>query len=308
MKNSEKLKIILRITWLTQEKLAFELWISFVTLNSLVNEKSNPRKKLEEKINILYLELTAQNIIPDTEIQAKKDIILEKSNRYTNILDFIIGRKDIYDQFLVSLTYNTNSIEGSTLTQNETELILFHNKVIKNKTLVEQLEAKNHQTALVFLFDYLLDKKNIIDEKLVLKLHSILMNSIREDAWLYRNHWVRILWSDVITANYLKVPVLMKELSSEFEENNYDVIKKVSIIHAKFEKIHPFSDGNWRIWRLLMHAMLLKNWLPPALIKKEKKYIYYEVLNKAQIKEDYSLLENFICESIFNSFDLIDEI
>ena len=221
-------------------------------------------------------------------------------------MSFILNRKDIYEQFLVSLTYNTNSIEWSTLTENETALILFHNKLIKNRTLIEQLEAKNHQTALMFLFDYLLDKKNYINEELILKLHSILMNSIREDAWLYRNHWVRILWSNIITANYLKVPILMKELLLSLENIEGDIIKQASIIHAKFEKIHPFSDWNWRIWRLLIHAMFLKYWIPPALIKHDKKNIYYKVLNKAQIKEDYSLLEDFICDSIFNSYKLME--
>jgi len=319
MKTSEKLKIILKLSWSTQEKLAQKFWVSFVAFNAWINEKSNPRKKALEKIDIFYLELTGQNIIPDSQLLAKKDLIFQKAKKYKStrwiakqervpwgILDFILNRRDIYEQFLVSLTYHTNSIEWSTLSENETAQILFENKNIKNKTLIEQLEAKNHQTALNFLFNYLQDKKNKIDENLILKLHSILMNSIYQNAWFYRDHWVRILWSNIITANHLKIPILMEKLSKEFENFNWNIIKKASEIHAKFEKIHPFSDWNWRIWRLLIHLMLLKNNLPPVLIKQENKSIYYAVLQKAQLKEDYSLLEDFICDGIFNSFEIIE--
>jgi len=304
MKISEKLKIILKISWLTQEKLAQKFWVSFVAFNAWINKRSIPRKKAVEKINSFYLELTGQNIIPDSELQWKKDIIFNKSKKYDNILDFIISRRDIYEQFLVSLTYHTNSIEWSTLSENETAQILFENKNIKNKTLIEQLEAKNHQAALNFLFNYLSENKKI-DENLILKLHSILMNWIYENAWFYRDHWVRILWSNIMTANYLKVPILMEKLWKEFEYFNWNCIKKSAEIHAKFEKIHPFSDWNWRIWRLLIHAILLKNNFPPALIKQENKNIYYTVLQKAQLKDDHSLLENFICDAVLDWFEIL---
>jgi shikimate kinase len=80
-------------------------------LNSWINEKSNPRAKAVEKIDILYLELTGQNIIPDSELEAKKQLIFKKAENNQNILNIILNRKDLYEQFLVSLTYNTNSIE-----------------------------------------------------------------------------------------------------------------------------------------------------------------------------------------------------
>lgn len=66
-----------------------------------------------------------------------------------------------YDQFVLSLTYNTNRIEGSTLTEDETAAILFENAYLPNRSLTEQLEAKNHQTAFNFMFDWLEEKKSI---------------------------------------------------------------------------------------------------------------------------------------------------
>ena len=73
----------------------------------------------------------------------------------------ILSRPDIYDSLMLSLTYNTNSIEGSTLTENDTANVIFHNKTLASKSLIEQLEAKNHQSALKYLFDYLNQKKKL---------------------------------------------------------------------------------------------------------------------------------------------------
>jgi len=306
MKNSEKLKIILQLSGYSQNTLARELWVSFPTLNSWLHEKSQPRKKAVERIDVYYLNITGQNRISDSEIQAKKDIVVLKSNDYPSVLNYIVSRQDIYEQMIVSLTYNTNSIEGSTLSENETAQILLENRTVASKTLVEQLEAKNHQSALVYLFKYLQRDNNQINEMLILKLHSILMNSIQSDAGCYRQHGVRILGSEVITANYLKVADLMKQLSQDIEWNIDDIIQHASYVHAQFEKIHPFSDGNGRVGRLLLHAMLLKYNLPPAHIKQETKQKYYTVLARAQTKQDTSLLEDFILDSIINSFKVFN--
>ncbi len=305
MNTSEKLKLIKQISGLTQEKIAYELEVSFATLNSWINNKSVPHKRRRELIDELYKKYTGQKIIPDNILQAKKDVIYNKSKKYTNILKEIISRKDIYDQFILSLTYNTNSIEGSTLTENETADILFRNISLKNRNLIEQLEAKNHQTALQFLFKQI--KPNFkITELLILKLHSILMNSIRDDAGFYRNHGVRIVGANIPTANYLKVPELVVRLIKNINKEEDDVVKHISQIHSDFEKIHPFSDGNGRIGRLIVVAMFLRRNLPPAVIKQENKRFYYNYLNKSQQSGDSSLLEDFMCDAIFNGFNVLE--
>lgn len=305
MKIQDKLKFILKISEFTQDKLSKELGVSFVTLNSWVNERSKPRKKAVEKIDSLYKELTGEKIITDSELESKKQIIKKKEKQYKNILKIILEKQDIYDEFVLSLTYNTNSIEGSTLTEHETADILFNDIALPNKSLVEQLEAKNHQTALKYLFEHLA-RKNKIDEGLILKLHSILMNGIRDDAGLYRRHGVRIVGANVSTANHMKIPKLMKDTVKDINKNYKDTILHVSEIHSKFEKIHPFSDGNGRIGRLLINAMLLKKNLPPAVIKQEKKQFYYSYLNKSQVSDDFSLLEDFIADAVIEGFKAIE--
>ncbi len=300
----EKLKIIQQLSQLTQTQLAIKLDVSFPTLNSWINDKSSPHTKNEKVINEIYSKLTGQKIIPEDRLVAKKKIILQKSKEQANLIELIKNRPDIHDQLVLSFTYNTNSIEGSTLTENETADIIFRNTTFKNKDLIEHLEAKNHQSALEYLFSKV-DKKFKITEEFILELHKILMNSIRSDAGIYRNHGVRIVGSNVPTANYLKISQLMVELIKTINTKPQDSILQISVIHSKFEQIHPFSDGNGRIGRLIMAAMLLKANIAPAVIKQQKKQLYYKALQKSQQKEDHLELVDFICDAILNGFELI---
>ena len=177
---------------------------------------------------------------------------------------------------------------------------------MSNKTLKEQLEAKNHQSSLVYLWDKLTSSKLSIDEELILKLHSILMNSILSDAGIYRRHGVRIVGANVPTANFLKIPVLMDQLCKDIETKSADIITQIAIIHSRFEQIHPFPDGNGRIGRLIMVAMALQANLAPPIISQESKQFYYACLNKAQLQGDTSLFEDLICDYILDGYELIE--
>lgn len=300
----EKLKIIQKTSGLSQTEIANKIGVSFVAFNNWWTNKSQPHKNRLVVIDNLYKELTGQSIIPDNILLAKKKLIIKESKNYKNILKIIIDNPDIYNQFLLSLTYNSNQIEGSTLSEGETADIMFNNRALPNKSLIEQLEVKNHQTALQYLFDYLLNKKSI-DKNLILKLHSILMNSIRSDAGFLRNHGVRIVGANIATANYIKIPELIASLVEDINKKEKDLIFQVAETHARFEKIHPFSDGNGRIGRLIIIAMLLRENIAPAIIKRDKKSQYYNYLNKAQAKKEFSQLENFICDAIFDGFEII---
>jgi len=182
---------------------------------------------------------------------------------------------------------------------------LFHNAALPNKSLTEQLEAKNHQAALEYLFQYL-TKRKPPNEELILRLHSILMNGIRSDAGQYRVHAVRIVGGYVPTANFIKISKLMNALVVDIQKKNKDVIQTVSAIHSRFEQIHPFADGNGRVGRLLMHAMLLRANSPPAVIRQENKRFYLAYLNKAQLQMDFSLLEDFICDAVMEGYNILE--
>lgn len=305
MRVEEKLKIIQKNTGLTQTELSRKLGVSHVSFSKWWNGHAQPREKALLSIDSLYLEVTGQKIIPENYLTAKKQNLFRLSKKNNTVIKEIISHPDIRDQFMLKLTYHSNSIEGSTLTESDTAAILFDNTALPNKTLIEQLEAKNHQTALVYLFNHL-ERKGSIDENLILRLHSILMNGIYQDAGFYRRHGVRIIGTNMPTANYVKVPELMKSLVKDIKKKESDPIAHTSIIHSTFEKIHPFPDGNGRVGRLLMNAMLLKANLAPAVIHQENKQLYYTYLNKAQTRDDMSQLEDFVCDAILDGFQILE--
>ncbi len=301
----QKLEIIRRMLGLTQTKLAQKLGVSFAAFNSWWTGKSNPRVKMQSAIDELFLEVTGQKIIHADQLTAKKQSLWQKSREHKSIVKEILDNPDIRDQFILKLTYHSNSIEGSTLSEPDTAAVLFDNVALPNKTIIEQLEAKNHQTALNYLFDYIVKNKKI-DEALVLKLHSILMNGIRPDAGIYRNHGVRITGINLPTANYVSVPKLMVEVMNKAANKTKDIVGLSAAVHAKFEQIHPFSDGNGRTGRLLLNAMLLRANLAPAIIRQEQKQLYYTYLYKAQTKDDNSQLEDFLCDTIVDGFKILE--
>lgn len=301
----EKIKIIQKMSGLSQTEIARKIGVSFVSLNNWYNGKVKPRVQKEILLNELYLENTGQKNITEEYLKEKKAAINKRKKEHKNVLEEIILNPDIKDEFILKLTYHSNSIEGSKLTENETGAVIFNNVALPNRSLVEQVAAKNHETALNYVFEYIF-KKGKITEDFVLKIHSILMNGIISDAGNYRRHAVRIVGAEVPTANYIKIPNLMAELIKEINKREDDVLSHVSFVHSSFEQIHPFSDGNGRVGRMIMQAMLLKKCFPPAVIRQEKKYLYYAYLNRSQLKGDISQLDNFICDAVMGGFDIVE--
>lgn len=300
----EKLQLLQEISGKTQTQLADEIGVSFVAFNNWWTGKALPRKNTEEKINKLLFAHGASFEKQNSVLEVKKQLILNLSKKHKNILNKILTRTDLIDELSLQITYNSNAIEGSTLTIEDTASVIFDKKTLGNKTLNEQLEAKNHDKAFRYLLE-VLSKKHPIQESLAKELHKILMAGIREDAGQYRAHPVRITGSFVPTANYLKIPQLMKELF--MQKKMGDFLKNLSHFHADFEKIHPFSDGNGRVGRLLLIGMLLEKNTAPAIIKKKKRPEYYKALQNAQLKEQYDAIELFVCNAIFEGYKIITD-
>ena len=131
------------------------------------------------------------------------------------------------------------------------------------------------------------------------------MNGIHSDAGFYRRHGVRIIGANVPTANYVKIPYLMEELVKSIYEKTENIVYHVAVIHSNFEKIHPFGDGNGRVGRLIMSAMLLKENIPPCIIIQKEKHKYYSCLNKAQLNDDFTFLEEFILDGILDGYKVL---
>jgi Fic family protein len=102
----------------------------------------------------------------------------------------------------------------------------------------------------------------------------------------------------------------MKELVRDigYSIGSKDILSRLANIHARFEKIHPFADGNGRVGRLLIHAMALRNNLPPAVILQENRRLYMAYLNKAQTNDDISLLKDFVSDAILEGYRIVERL
>ncbi len=300
-----QLQSILEASGWSQEELARTLNVSFATLNSWVNKRSTPRAKALRDIDKLYLDtIGADEVDADTLLAAKQSV-----RQFRTSPKKLVDNRDLLDKLTLHLTYHTNTIEGSTMTLSDVEEVIFAHKVLTNRTAIEQAEARNHQAALYWLLDELAEKGKdfVIDQALILGIHLRLMNGIIGDAGQYRKHSVRIMGSRVLLANWAKVPELVKDLISDLEKPSGDIIKLLASTHARFEQIHPFSDGNGRAGRLIMLAQALRHGLIPPLVIKERKYAYYKYLELAQTKENYAPLELFTAESIAFTNNLLKD-
>lgn len=294
-------KILDASRW-SQEQLAAELGVSFPALNAWLNSRAVPRAKAQVRIQELYVSIIGSSVISETDLALLKQEI----KKYFLTVHQVISNQEILDKLTLNLTYHTNTIEGSTMTFGDVQDVIFNNKVLSNRTAIEQLEAKNHQSALYWLLDQVAEAKDsfIISEAVILGIHLRLMNGIVSDAGQYRKHAVRIMGAHVPLANWQSIPKLISELTDGSKDSD-DIVSLLADVHAKFEKIHPFSDGNGRTGRLLMLAQALNFGIVPPIVLKERKQAYYKYLEQAQTKYEYALLEFFIAESIQSSSKLL---
>lgn len=214
---------------------------------------------------------------------------------------------NLSDWFRVELTYNSNAIEGNTLTRRETAMVVEKGLTIGGKTLREHLEAANHARALDWVSRRAESGKPRIGEKDVLHIHGIIMKGIDDsNAGLYRNVPVRIAGSPVVLPNPRKVPDLMREFFKWLKvEKSLHPVALASEAHYRLVTIHPFADGNGRTARLLMTLVLLSGGYPPAIIRKRDRAAYIGALEKAQLggsKDDY---ENLIFKAADRSLDTL---
>ena len=219
---------------------------------------------------------------------------IEQINRLKNWLDsfrplsreVIAELKKHYD---VKFTYNSNAIEGNTLTQSETEMVLEKGITVGGKQLHEHLEAVGHKKAIDYI-ESLAKKDIVITEREVKDIHHLIMRSIRvEDAGRYRNLDVRAAGTEHIYPAHFLVQELMEKflvwMGSE-EAKLLHPIELATEVHYRFVSIHPFNDGNGRTARLLMNLALLRQGFPIAVIDNKKRVEYIESLVYAQDNED----------------------
>lgn len=214
--------------------------------------------------------------------------------------------KKLREKFNLEMTYNSNAIEGNSLTLKETFLVINEGITVKNKPLKDHLEAKDHYSAIEYLYDLVdKNKKHAMSEKLIRTIHEIIVRETEKDqAGRYRTTNVYIGGSEHVPPDAFEVPRLMNEAIKWLGKNKkMNIIELSALFHHKIVYIHPFFDGNGRTARLIMNLFLMQAGYPLAIILKNDRKKYYNVLAKAD-KKDYKPLINFIAQSIERSFDI----
>lgn len=179
-------------------------------------------------------------------------------------------------EIAIAFTYNTNAIEGSTITLEEARLIL-EDQVAPNKPIKDIRETASH--AAVFL--QMLKTKEEISEKLLLEWHENIFRETKTDlAGRFRDYSVRV--GSYIAPDWHNIEKLLKKLIAFANESNVNSVELAARAHYMFEKIHPFGDGNGRIGRLLTNLILWKNNYPMLIIEYKRRKSYYKALQRTE--------------------------
>jgi len=236
------------------------------------------KKEIDEKISIIMENKDINNEFLTKEQMDKLDYIKKDFNKKLKTLPKQLI-EDIFKDFKVFYIYNTNSIEGNTISLKETGLLLNDNLTPQGKDLREIYDHINGKD----VFDYILEEKPDIKEETILDIHSKLLNNIDKRAGAIRTHNVRVLGATFNTSDYRYVRTDLNILYNWYKKNKNKLHPLIlsALFHEKFERIHPFYDGNGRTGRMLVNLMLIRNNYPPLIIKNKDRMQYYEVLDKA---------------------------
>jgi len=215
----------------------------------------------------------------------KLDDLKAKLDQYRPLpLDIL---NNLREDLIIRWTYNSNAIEGNTLTLNETKVAL-EGITIGGKNLREHFEAINHKEAILFV-ESLVQKGERLSEYSIKSLHTLILKNIDDkNAGSYRN-----------------INVLMEEFIKWYntEAQKLHPIERACRVHIDFVAIHPFIDGNGRTSRLLMNFELMKSGFPPVVIKVKDRLAYYEALDKAHTLKDYSDFISLVSKLVEESFE-----
>jgi len=213
--------------------------------------------------------------------------------------------KSLREKLFLEWTYNTNAIEGNTLTMNETKVVL-EGITVGGKTLREHLEVINHRDAISFV-EEIVQKKEPLFEWQIKNFYRLVLKGIDDEyAGVYRSEQVFIAGAKHTPPAHYLIQEKMEQMMNWYDHEGIHLhpIERGAMVHAIFVGIHPFIDGNGRTSRLLLNLELMKDGFPPVIIKVENRLAYYEALDKAHTTEDYRDFISLVEREVEDSLDL----
>ena len=237
---------------------------------------------------------TKESLIPIIEEK------LEELNKRRPLTEGELER--LNEEFLTEYIYNSNAIEGNTLTLRETDMVL-RGLTIDQKSLKEHLEVIGHKEAFDFVTE-LVKEKCEINERVIKQIHYLVLADKKDDRGVYRRLPVRIMGAAHEPVQpYLIVPK-MEELLRNYLASEEHIVTKLARFHIEFEGIHPFIDGNGRTGRLLVNLELMKAGYTPIDIKFTDRIAYYNAFDEYHVKHNLKAMESLFAKYINERLDI----
>ncbi len=221
------------------------------------------------------------------------DEIEAKKHRLDNMPPLTAGEvARLNEEFIVEYTYNSNAIEGNTLTLQETDWVL-KGLTVAQKPLKDHLEVVGHKEAFDFI-SKMVKSKELLSESLIKQIHFLVLADKPEDRGVYRRIPVRIIGAQHEPVQPYLIGPRMEQLLYEYGESQEPLITKLARFHIEFERIHPFIDGNGRTGRLLVNFELMKQGYPPIDIKFTDRIVYYKAFEAYHENQSLEAMETLL--------------
>ena len=206
------------------------------------------------------------------------------------------------EEFVVEYTYNSNAIEGNTLTLRETDMVL-RGLTIAQKPLKDHMEAVGHKEAFDFVRE-LVQNQIPMTERTIQQIHYLVLADKWDDRGVYRRVPVRIIGAQHEPVQPYLIQPKMEQLMASYAESTEHIVIKLARFHIDFEGIHPFIDGNGRTGRLLVNLELMKAGYPPIDIKFTDRLAYYNAFDEYHMKHDLSAMVKLFAGYINEQLDM----
>lgn len=299
MSIGNKIKEYRELNKMTQKDIAEILEVEPGTISKYETGMIEPNieslKRLAETFSI-----TVDELIKEDNFDVSKINILEILREQKNMK----LKGNLYHNTQITFAYNTNHIEGSKLTEDQTRYIYETNTLLTEKDSITDLddilETANHFKLVDYMLD-IADKK--LTEKLIKEFHKILKEGTSDSRkdWFVVGDYKKLSneVGGLKTTNPKNVERDMKKLLEWYESLNQITINEIIEFHAKFEKIHPFQDGNGRVGRIIAFKECLKNNIVPFIILDKDKLFYYRGLNQYQTNRE----KGYLIDTCLNAQD-----
>lgn len=213
--------------------------------------------------------------------------------------------QSLREKLFLEWTYNSNAIEGNTLTLNETKVVL-EGITVGGKTMREHLEVINHNEAVSYVED-LIRKELHLSERQIKTFHHLVLKGINDQyAGVYRNQQVFISGASHMPPSPFKIQEKMESLMEWYRGSAQKLhpVERAARLHTIFVGIHPFIDGNGRTARLLLNFELMKSGYPLIIIRIDSRLAYYNALDNAHTSDNHEDFINLVLDEVEASLDL----